>query len=327
MKAKRKLSTEEIIKRLRQPVSTSKAGTANASVSFGTPNAAQGPDEEKVLGGYVRKSDFPLVVIGGICLVLVLITLAFFLMAKNRAEDLVAALDPGQVEGLKVEANEFNPNTEVTYIRVQEGQDRNVAVDNLGSTLPIISRFNLKTFTPDNYKMVGAAPWALTTNFAANMNDPALMRILLDNDTMIQAFLARADVEPLLEDPQMLLAFANDEEGLADFFGSDTVQQVLNNEQMLRSTMGSRFVGYLLVSRSGKYFREHPQEAIALINSSPTLNGLRSNPAVRKAVEENPKLSSLASRLLGPVRTSAAASRTTATATQNKKKKTYGRKK
>ena len=56
-------------------------------------------------------------------------------------------------------------------------------------------------------------------------------------------------------------------------------------------------MSYLLISRSGKYFRDHPQEAIALIDASPTLNGLRSNPAVRKAVEENPKLKTLAPQL------------------------------
>lgn len=83
---------------------------------------------------------------------------------------------------------EFNPNTGVTYVQVQEGQDRNVAVSNLGSTLPIISRFNYKAFTPKNYEIIGAAPWALTTNFASNLTDPDLMRYLLSNDTMIQAF-------------------------------------------------------------------------------------------------------------------------------------------
>lgn len=297
MKKKSKLSTEEIIKRLRNPQAYAKSNSAPAKKSADEPKKAVAP--EMVLGGRVKKKDLPLVIIGTTCLGLLFVTLLFFLMAKNRAEDLVAALDPGQVEGLKVDTNEFKPVTEVTYIQVQEGQDRNVVAANLGSTLPIISRFNLKTFTDNNYKLVGAAPWALTTNFSSNQNDPILMRVLLDNDTMIEAFLQREDVAPLLEDPQMLLAFAQDEEGLADFFDSEVVQNVLNNEQMLRAVASSRFVGYLLVSNSGKYFRAHPQEAVAVIESSPTLQKLRNNLFVRKAVAENPKLSKLAPLLLG----------------------------
>ncbi len=295
---KKRLSTEEIIKRLRTPAHA--VNPSKASQKTEQQESQPGEPAEMALGGRIKKKDLPLVVIGGVCLLLILITLSFYLMAKNRAEDLVAALDPGQLQGLRVEANEFNPNTEVTYIQVQEGQDRNVAVDNLGSTLPIISRFNLKTFTDRNYQTVGAAPWALTTNFSANISDPALIRILLDNDLMDKAFLARADVAPLLEDPQMLLAFVQDEAGLAEFFNSEVVQQVLNNDQLLRMTAGSRFISYLLISPAGKYFRSHPQEAVPVIEGSPTLKALRNNPSVRKAVAENPKLSSIASLILGP---------------------------
>ena len=293
MKVKRKQSIQEIIKRLRQPAVVRQQEAAKEA------QEAAIAAEEKVLGGLVRKRDLPMVLIGGVCLVLVLLTLFSFLMAKAKAEDMVAALDPGQVEGLKVETKEFNPNTDVTYVQVSEGQDRNVTnVSNAGASLPVISRFNLKTFTDTNYTLIGAAPWALTTNFSANMEDPLLMRTLLDNEKMIQAFLARADVAPLLEDPQMLLALAKDEQEMADFFESDTIKRILADEQMLRTFAGSRFMGYLLISRSAKYLRAHPQEALAVIDASFTLNSLRDNPAVRKAVEENPKLGPLAAQLL-----------------------------
>ena len=299
---KSKLKTEDIIKRLRQPAQYGKQSAAAQNTQ-----AQQTPDTEasaKKRGwlGRMRKEDLPMWIISGVCGVLVLISFGFFLTAKNRAEDLAAALDPSQLEGLKIEQDEFNPHATVTYVQIREGQDRNVAVENLGSTLPIISRFNLKNFTAKNYQIVGAAPWALTTNFSSNKNDPGLMRMLLDNEEMIQAFLARPDVEPLLEDPKLLLAFAQDEDSLAEFFNSETVQQVLNNEMMLRTTAGSRFMGHLLISKSGKYFRDHPQEALAVIDASPTLNALRANPAVQVAVKENPKLAPLADQLLKPTR-------------------------
>ena len=299
MRMKKRKSTTEIIRRLRQPAAATQMQTSQTGQEEPVVSQAKKRKEKKVLGGLVYKKDLPLVVIGVVCFSLVFITLIVFLTAKNKAEDLRIALDPAQLEGLKVETNEFKPNTGVTYIQVQEGQDRNVTnLSNAGTSLPIISRFNLKTFTPSSYKIIGAAPWAITSNFAANINDPVLMRKLLDNEDMIQAFLARADVAPLLEDPQLLIAFAKDEKELADFFGEDTVQQILTNEQMLRNFAGSRFMGHLLISPSGKYLRAHPQEALAVINASPTLSALRSNPGVRKAVGENPKLGPLASTLL-----------------------------
>lgn len=230
---------------------------------------------------------------------LVAVTLLVMMSAKNRAENLTAALDPEQIKGLSVAETEFNPNVGVTYIQVQEGQDRNVAVSNLGSTLPIISRFNYRSFTPKNYEIIGAAPWALTTNFSSNLADPELMRYLLSNDTMIKAFLAREDVAPLLEDPQLLLAFTNDSAAMEEFFDSDTVKSVLANEKMLRSVAGSRFMSYLLISKAVKYFRDRPEEAAAVIAANPYLRELQQNPNVRIAVQENPYLKKIAPILLG----------------------------
>lgn len=229
---------------------------------------------------------------------LVLLTLLFWLVSKHRAENLTSALDPKQLQGLRVSGREFNPNTGVTYIQIQEGQDRNVAVSNLGSTLPIISRFNLKTLTDKNYEVIGAAPWALTTNFESNLSDPELMQYLLSNDKMIKAFLSREDVEPLLADPQMLLAFTEDTAAMQDFFEDETVKAVLADEKMVRTVAGSRFMSHLLTSRAVKYFRDHPEEAAAVIRSNPYLAQAQRNPNVQIAVKENPYLKQIASILL-----------------------------
>ena len=238
------------------------------------------------------------VIVGGAVVVVFLLTLLSWMVSKNRAENLVAALDPGQLQGLAQEEAVFNPNKGITYVEVREGHDRNMALDNLGSTLPIISRFNFQTFTSKNYTIVGAAPWALTTNFEANLADPEIMRYLLDNDTMIEAFLEREDVAPLLEDPQLLAAFCEDPRILQEFFTQDTVKAVLDSPQMVRTVMGSRFMSHLLISKSGKYFRAHPQEAVAIINQNPYLSALRDNKGVVTAVNENPYLKKIAAQLL-----------------------------
>ena len=162
----------------------------SASVAPVAPGKAQ---QDKLLAGV------GIGVVGLVCL-----TLIFFLSARNRADNLTPALDPAQVNGLTVAETEFNPHQETLYVEVQEGQNRNATVSNLGSTLPIISRFNFSSIKPKNYKLIGAAPWALTTNFSSNLNDPDLIRYLLAKDAMIQAFLARPDVAPLLRHLQNL---------------------------------------------------------------------------------------------------------------------------
>lgn len=246
---------------------------------------------------------FDLLIAAGV-VALVLLTLLFWAVSKRRAENLTAALDPKQLQGLSFSEREFNPNTGVTYVQIQEGQDRNVAVSNLGSTLPIISRFNLKTLTDKNYEVIGAAPWALTTNFESNLSDPELMQYLLSNETMIQAFLARPDVEPLLSDPQMLLAFTEDAEAMREFFEDSTVKAVLANEKMVRVLAGSRFMSHLLTSRAVKYFRDRPREALSVIRNNPYLAQVQQNPNVQIAVKENPYLKQIASVLLqGATRT------------------------
>lgn len=285
------MKKDKLMKLLRNPAQYRKNKKAAS--------AAQSTAKQELARSAKKKQDVTLLSVGIGVVGLVLLTVVFVLSAKNRAEDLVAALDPDQLQGLALKDKEFNPNQEVRVVNVQEGHDRSVAVTQLGSTLPIISRFNYKTFTPQSFEIVGAAPWALTTNFSSNMSDPDLMRYLLANDKMIEAFLKRPDVEPLLSDPQMLVAFASDAATLNDFFESDVVKGVLANEKMVQAIAGSRWMSYLLISTSGKYFRKNPKEAAAVIQSSPALQKLRSNSYVREAVQNNRYLKNIASTLLG----------------------------
>ena len=305
------MKKEELMKMLRNPAQYRKQKEQQ------NPTAQQAAQQAQV-SEMKKKENKTLLAVGAGVAALVLFTLMISISAKHRAEDLTAALDPSQLAGLTVADKEFNPSGGVTYVHIQEGQDRNVSVSNLGSTLPIISRFNYKTFTPKNFEIIGAAPWALTTNFSSNMSDPDLMRYLLGNDNMIKAFLARPDVAPLLEDPQLLLAFAQDENAMREFFTSETVQGVLKNEKMVRGLAGSRFMSYLLISKAVKYFRDRPQEALQIIRANPYLESVRQNPHVRTAVAENPYLKKIANILLAGT-TPASTAKPAATPAGNKK--------
>ncbi|GEM_PF-1779924 len=283
------METEEIIKRLRNP------GQYRTSQ-----NVAPKPDQNEQLtpAGPARKKMGIELIVGAIVAALFVVTLLLWNMSKNKAENLTAALDPTQLQGLALAEAEFNPNTGVTFVEVHEGQDRSVMVTELGSTLPIISRYNFQTMTDKNYEIIGAAPWALTTNFSSNISDPELIQYLLSKDPLISAFLDRPDVEPLLADPKMLEAFAKDEATMRDFFTNETVQAVLGNQQMVRAVAGSRFMSHLLISKAVKYYRDRPQEALAIIQANPYLEQVRQNPNVQAAVKENPYLKKIADVLL-----------------------------
>lgn len=242
-------------------------------------------------------SDRQTAVIGGVVTALVLVSLLFIFSAQKRADNITASLDPSVLKGLVVDRT-FNPSSGVRYVQVSEGQDRNVSVRELGSTLPVISRYNYRALTPKNYEIIGAAPWALSINVSSNAEDPDLLRYLFNQEKVVQAFLARPDVAPLLEDPVALAKAAMDQKALNDFFAEEAVKQVLASPKLLNALAGSRLFSYLLISKSAKYYRDNPAQAAKLINSSPALAALKQNPAVRKEVTENTYLKNVAATLL-----------------------------
>ncbi|MBO4674586.1 MAG: hypothetical protein J5601_00650 [Elusimicrobiaceae bacterium] len=281
------METEEIIHKLRHP-----------EVKTVQPNPSDRVDKTPVQTKAPKKaSDWPLLLIGSFILLLLLISGLWVLWANNRSSNLSRSLDKEKIQGLQYD-REFNPTRATTILNIQEGQDRIAAVPNLGSTLPIMSRFNYKSFTEKMYTIVGSAPWALTENFSANRSDPEMMRYLLGNDDVIKGFVERPDVAPLLEDPQMLAAFTEDQVAMQDFFDSETVRAVLADEQMVAVMAGSRFMARLLISPSIKYFRDNPQEALQIIKRNPYLNELRRNEAIRQAVKSNHYLKDIAATLL-----------------------------
>ncbi len=287
------MKTEEIIDRLRNPQKYNAKATQ-------TSTAATQIQQNEGKKSSTLVNPLAVMIALGVLVVAALVWLVM-LNAKSRAENISAALDPKALQGLTADTD-FNPSVGITYVQVQEGQDRNVAVDELGTTLPIINRFNYQSITPKNYGIIGMAPWALTENFAANLKDADLMRYLLNRKEVADSFAARADVAPLLEDPQLLAALAQDTPSLTEFFESDVVQQVLANPDMVRKIASSRLMSQLLISKAVKYYRDHPQEAVQLINASPVLSTLRQNPGVRQAVQENTYLKTIAPQLLGATR-------------------------
>ena len=83
-----------------------------------------------------------------------------------------------------------------------------------------------------------------------------------------------------------------------EFFQNETVRRVLGDEKLLTAISKSRFMGFLMVSKSGQYYRQNPQVAAKIINQNKYLSEMKKNPAVRRAVAENPYLKKIAPILL-----------------------------
>lgn len=230
-------------------------------------------------------------------LFVVLVSLFIVWYSKHKADNISDTLTPQQLQGLSANVD-FNPGTNVTYIDVQEGHDRNTSVSNLGTTIPVINRRNFRTFTTANYALIGAAPWAITSNISSNMEDPDLVRYLLGQDALIKAFMARKDVAVLVTDPQALYEFVQDEQAMKEFFDGETFQAVLADEKMVQAIANSRLMSYLLISNSVKYFRDRPRQLSQIIHKNPYLNELRQNAFIRRAVRSNRYLQKIAPVLL-----------------------------
>lgn len=282
------MNLEEIKKRLRTPQKVVKEQAHQAAVAESRRKAAQRP---KTWLDYM-----PLIAMG-ITIGVLFLSLIFVWASKNKAENIPAALDPANLKGLSV-AKDFNPSTGVRYVQIQQGQDRSASVIGLGTTIPILSRYNLNTFNTGNFKTIGAAPWALTLNIASNVDDPEILPYLLNRDDMIKSFLARPDVANLLNDPIELKLFVEDQAAMDEFFQDETVKRVLADEKLLNTIAGSRFMAFLLISKSAKYYRDHPQEAAKIINSNHYLVEMKNNPFVRRAVQQNTYLKKISSVLL-----------------------------
>lgn len=282
------MNLEEIKKRLRTPQKVVKEQAHQAAVAESRRQAAAKP---KTWLDYLPMAAMI------ITIAVLLLSLIFIMASKNKAENIPASLDPENLKGLSVD-RDFNPSTGVRYVQVREGQDRSVNVTTLGTTIPIISRYNLNTLNQGNFQTIGAAPWALTLNISSNLDDPDILPYLLNRDDMITAFINRPDAANLLNDPIELKLFVEDQAAMDEFFQDGTVRRVLSDEKLLKTIAGSRFMAFLLISKSGKYYRSHPQEAAQIINSNKYLLEMKNNPAVRRAVQNNTYLKKIAPILL-----------------------------
>ena len=86
------LKTDEIIKRHKNPQQYRKEQAQKKALDNEPPQLTNKPTKPAKQGVEI--------ILGGAVFLLVLLTLFFLILSKNRAENLTAALDPTQLQGL-----------------------------------------------------------------------------------------------------------------------------------------------------------------------------------------------------------------------------------
>lgn len=255
----------------------------------------------------------------GFAIVLIALAAAYpvSLMIK-KANNMEDALDPKELAALQV-----NVDISDTYEDIASGPavtrtaSRRVANRDVDTELLIPVRDNLKSFGEKDFNLVGRAPWALLTTVSANVDDVAVVKYIFSNPVVVNAFIERADVKPLITDPAKLLDAIKNEYLLSTFLNYDGVQAGLGNPKIVEAIATSRLMDTILQMQSAQYFIKNPRTAANFINQSPSLTALKANAALVAAVRNHP-----ATKAVAPIWLAGAPQQAQATAKPAAKKTT-----
>ncbi|MGB2578271.1 hypothetical protein AAIR98_000190 [Elusimicrobium simillimum] len=234
----------------------------------------------------------------GILLLFLLIALPVSYAVK-KAKNIDSAIDPVIIEGLKVNVDVRKPSSGgvITGDIIGSGL-RGVEYVDTGSAIVIPVRSNINTFVEKDFKLIGTAPWALLNTVHTNLDDAAVIRFVFNTVAVNDAFMARKDVNALLQDPKALYAVALDEAALQKFFNYTAVKAALANPKVVETIAASRIMDSVLRSPAVQYFIKNPKSTAATINKSPTLSALKNNPAIANALKTNKHTKNVASIIL-----------------------------
>ena len=216
-------------------------------------------------------------------------------LLMRKANHLETGVSPQE---LQVNVNLQAPQDNNYVPAAMRGPTRGVSYNDADTELIIPVRANLKTFGPKDFNLVGRAPWALLTTVARNSKDIPMIRYIFSHPTVVQAFLSRPDVAPLVSDPNALYKAAQNEYRLSVFFNYDAVKTVLSDPAAIDAIAKSALMANILNGNAAQYFIKNPKAAAAVINKSPTLTALKHNPAIANAVRNHQATRNIAGIIL-----------------------------
>lgn len=227
--------------------------------------------------------------------VLLMLPMAYYV---KKARNIDGALDPKIIEDLKSDVVVVDSRRNLFSSEIVLEGSRSVAYENVGASIVTPARYNIKTFSDKDFKILGEAPWGLLNTVHSNLDDPMLVKYVFNNKIVNDSFMDRKDVAKIISDPKELYRIAQSEEELSKFFNYAAVKAALGNQKIVETIGASRIMDSVLRAPAAQYFIKNPKSSAQLINKSPTLSALKKNPGIVNAVKANRNTKDIASTIL-----------------------------
>ena len=143
------------------------------------------------------------------------------------------------------------------------------------------------------WKVFGATRGVITKAIGSLLDKPAVVRAILNNSAVIDAFVGRPTVKPLLNDQKALLDFAAKDQRVNDFLNNPVVQQAMSNQAVVDAFAESGMMNALLSSPAVSSLASNPAGIQQVLNQNPQLAALLQNKTVMDAIARNPLIAPL----------------------------------
>jgi hypothetical protein len=124
---------------------------------------------------------------------------------------------------------------------------------------------------------------------------------IFNNDYVVKGFMSRDTVKKATASSASLAAYLKNPSNLSKFMAKAPVQQGLKDPRLVGAMAGSKLVAAMLDTPGGKDLLSDPSAMAGIVQANPALAGVLTNPAILKALMENPKTANVAAQLTGGI--------------------------
>jgi hypothetical protein len=145
-----------------------------------------------------------------------------------------------------------------------------------------------------NFRIIGSTPGKLLETVEYAHKNPPAIKAVFDNDIVINSFLKRETVEPLLSDFDKLKEFLISSPKVGEFLNNPTVTKAINNPNVLKAVSESRLMSKILTSASVEKLINSPKDRQEIIDKNTRLGLLTANFNLLQELKVNPHTSHIA---------------------------------
>ncbi|HUT85883.1 MAG TPA: hypothetical protein VMW66_03495 [Elusimicrobiales bacterium] len=144
------------------------------------------------------------------------------------------------------------------------------------------------------FRIIGSTPGKLLESVEYAFKNPSAIKALFNNEIVIEEFLKRETVKPLLADVEKLKDFLINDPKTGEFFDNLMVSKIINNQEILLAIAESKFIDKILKSPAIKKLINSPQLRREITEANPRLGLLTANYNLLNALKANPNTEHIA---------------------------------